>query len=290
MSGRIPVLFNPAANSARAGRLHDELAALSPRIELHATTAPGDAERIARKLVADGAPVLVAAGGDGTLNEVVNGIGDAPAALGVLPVGTMNVLAFELGLPARDLAAAWAVIERGRTRPFDVGLANGRRFLQLAGAGLDAQIAKETPAHMKLKLGPLSYFVTTMRVASRPPPALEVRDAAGRTAPGAFVIVGNGRHYGGPIPFFRDAKFDDGKLDVLILGNTGHLDLLRYVQAVFLDDLWHEPDVTYWQSESVTVTCAGPLPYELDGEVAGEVSGGEPVAFSIAPRQLPVLA
>jgi YegS/Rv2252/BmrU family lipid kinase len=281
----IPILFNPAAHSLRAGMLRDELAALSPRVRLIETAAPGDAERLARELADDGAPIIVAAGGDGTLNEVVNGIGDRDVTLGVLPVGTMNVLAHELGLPPRDLDAAWRVIEAGSTCAFDVGCANGRRFLQLAGAGLDAQIAAETTPEMKLRLGPLSYLLTTMDVASRPSPIVRVTTPDGTVREGAFVLVGNGRHYGGPVAFFRDARFDDRLLDVLVFGNTGHLDLLRYAHAALFETVADEPDVQYFQASSLRVESDSHLPVELDGEVHGHL----PITFSLAPRPLRVL-
>jgi diacylglycerol kinase family enzyme len=117
----------------------DELQALSPRVVLHPTRAAGDARRIAAELSAAGEPMVVAAGGDGTINEVVNGLADAgraEVALGLLPSGTMNVFAMDLGLPSGRLDECWAAIERGNVRKIDLWQANGTHFVQLAGSAL----------------------------------------------------------------------------------------------------------------------------------------------------------
>src|SRR4051812_39401144 len=114
----IIVIINPAARSERARNVWETILSLS-NAHVEPTTGPGDARRIARKAAEDGFRIVVAAGGDGTINEVVNGIAGTKAALGVLPVGTMNVFAAELGLP-RDLEEAWEIIEAGYTRAIDL--------------------------------------------------------------------------------------------------------------------------------------------------------------------------
>ena len=101
---------------------------------------------------------IVAAGGDGTINEVVNGIAGSDAALGLLPMGTMNVFATELGLPSYDLNRCWEIIKAEHTRLIDLPSANGKHFVQLAGVGLDAQVVKETSLALKRNFGPLSYL------------------------------------------------------------------------------------------------------------------------------------
>src|SRR5262249_33659624 len=144
----LPVILNPAARSWRASRQKERIRALNPAPELHFTGCPGDATRIAFELAAQGHRIVVAAGGDGTVNEAVNGImrhnlslpDPSPhAAPGVLPAGTMNVFAHEIGLPGR-LERAWARLCRAQLREVDLWQANGQFFLQLAGVGLDAEI------------------------------------------------------------------------------------------------------------------------------------------------------
>ena len=147
---RICVIFNPTARGGGANRFRRHLDAIGAECALKPTTAQGGGRALAAEAVREGFEVIVAAGGDGTLNEVLNGIGDEPegfarARLGVLPLGTINVFAREIGMPL-DLHRAWAVIRRGRESPIDLprvefgaaGNSQRRWFVQLAGAGLDA--------------------------------------------------------------------------------------------------------------------------------------------------------
>jgi diacylglycerol kinase family enzyme len=109
---------------------------------------------MARGAVAAGFDQIVAAGGDGTIHEVANGIGDSDVALGLMPIGTMNVFANELGLPTHDLSRCWEIIQSATYRWVDLPLANQKRFVQLAGVGLDAQVVKETSLAFKRNFGP----------------------------------------------------------------------------------------------------------------------------------------
>ena len=132
---------------------------LTRNVVIRTTDGPGDAEAQTERAVEQGFTTIVAAGGDGTINEVVNGIGSAPVALGILPMGTVNVLAMELGIPF-DLVSAWKVIRAGKIRLIDEASANGHLFVQMAGIGLDAQIVERNNRQIKKVLGPLSYLLT----------------------------------------------------------------------------------------------------------------------------------
>jgi diacylglycerol kinase family enzyme len=138
------VILNPSARGERARRWTDRLRAMCGEVFFCATARSGEAEEIARQAVAQGYQQVVAAGGDGTIHEVVNGIADSNVALGLMPMGTMNVFANELGLPANDLGRCWEIIRAEQVRWVDLPTANGRHFAQLAGVGLDAQVVKET--------------------------------------------------------------------------------------------------------------------------------------------------
>ena len=159
---------------------------------LCATSRAGEAEVLARHAAAEGFEKIVAAGGDGTINEIVNGIAGQNVALGLLPVGAMNVFATELGLPANDLPRCWEIIQENRTRPVDLPSANGKHFVQLAGVGLDAQVVKETSRAFKRNFGPLSYMISAAQIASRQPPRLRIESENAVTEEGSFVLVGNG--------------------------------------------------------------------------------------------------
>ena len=194
------------------------------------TIGPGDAEAQAERAVEQGYTTIVAAGGDGTINEVVNGIGTAPVALGILPMGTVNVFAMELGIPF-NLESAWKVVRAHHVRRLDLASANGHLFVQMAGVGLDAQIVQRNKRDIKAVLGPLSYLLTATRVAAEKPPRLRVSSEGHPTVEGSFVLVGNGRFYGGPFALFNEADPQDGLLDICVFKYMNYLHLMRYFRG-----------------------------------------------------------
>lgn len=278
----ILVILNPAARSERAKRTWKQIESF-PNCTLRTTTATGDARAFAEQAIGDGFTTVVAAGGDGTVNEVVNGIAGSGVALGILPVGTMNVFAAELGLP-NDLSAAWSVILAGHTRKVDLVRANTRYFVQLAGVGLDAQVVQETSWNFKKNFGPLSYVISAAQIAARKPPRLIV-EADDREREGSFVLIGNGRFYGGPVAVFKDARIDDGLLDVLIFKNLGYLDIARYLGTIFMGNHTELPDVEYFQTPRAAVRSDEDVPVEVDGEVIAQL----PITFRISSRKLRVV-
>jgi YegS/Rv2252/BmrU family lipid kinase len=280
------VILNPAARSEKASRLLERIRELSGGAPVRLTSEAGDASRIAAEAVRDGVEVIIAAGGDGTLNEVVNGIGNVPVRLGILPVGTMNVFATELGIPHGNLERAWSIIEQGKVVAVDLPKANDTHFIQLAGVGLDAEVVRKTTADSKKALGPLSYLLTLVQVAAHKPPRVVVETEGGRIREGSFVLIGNGRLYGGPFPVFKRASLHDGLLDVLVFQNQTHWDVVRYFQAIAFGTHPELPDVEYFQTSSIKVTSSGDVPVELDGEVAGML----PCLFSVEPQKLRVMA
>jgi YegS/Rv2252/BmrU family lipid kinase len=280
------VILNPAARSERARRWQERLRLRCGEAFFCATEASGHAEELARRAVADGYEKIVAAGGDGTIHEVVNGIAGSCAALGLMPIGTMNVFANELGLPANDLGRCWQIIEAGQTRTIDLPTANEKHFVQLAGVGLDAQVVKETSRAFRRNFGPLSYLISAAQIAARRPPRLLIESDDALTEEGSFVLVGNGRLYGGPFPFFKHAVIDDGLLDVLVFKQLGYLELIKYLQNVFFTSDITTREVEYFQTRRLRVSSAEDVPVELDGELLGNC----PVEFSSGARQLRVLA
>lgn len=248
------------------------------------TRTPGEAKTLAKAAAHEGFHAVVAAGGDGTINEVINGMAGTGLPLGILPVGTMNVFATELGLPGNDLEAAWAVIESESIRKIDLPLANDQYFVQLAGAGLDAEVVERTTSDFKNTLGPMSYLFTLAQVASHPPPKITVQPAKGSSRQGSFVLIGNGRYYGGPFVLFKDARPDDGLLDVLIFKNQSHWDLVRYFQAIAFGTHSQLPDVEYLQTSSLRLTSGERVPLEIDGEACGAL----PARFKVSNHKLKV--
>jgi YegS/Rv2252/BmrU family lipid kinase len=280
---KILVILNPAARGTRAAAEAERIGNLPGAPDVAMTADVGDARTLAAGAVVRGYETVVAAGGDGTINEVVNGLAGSGVTLGVLPVGTMNVFATELGLPGK-LAEAWEVVRRGHTREIDLARANDQHFVQLAGVGLDAQVVKETSFALKRNFGPLSYIFSFAQVAARKPPHLVVR-CDDKMSEGCFVLIGNGRYYGGPFEFFQQARVDDGYLDALIFQKMGHLDIIRYLGNMLMGSHADLPDVTYCQAREIEVTSPEAVPVEVDGELAMEL----PVVFAITDRKLRVL-
>jgi diacylglycerol kinase (ATP) len=272
-AGAIPVILNPAARSARANNRVGFLASLSPRILLRETTTAGDARRFAREFAEAGSPIVVAAGGDGTMNEVVNGLAEAsvPArpALGLLPIGTMNVFARELGLPVRNPSLCWKIIERGATREIDLWRAGNAFFAQLAGVGLDAMIINRTTRNAKRRLGAFSYVVSLVGALVRSAPALSVSADGGPPLSGTAILMGNGSRYGGSFRVFPEALNDDGWLDVVVVHRHG----LAEVASLFVDVLYgtnsSSPNYTRLRARRLRIDATDAIPFEVDGEVVG---------------------
>jgi diacylglycerol kinase (ATP) len=280
---RICIIINPAARGAKA-RL-SRLQKLTRNVVIKTTIGPGDAEAQAERAVEQGYGTIVAAGGDGTVNEVVNGIGTAPVRLGILPMGTVNVFAMELGIPF-GLEAAWKVIRGRHVRHIDLASANGHFFVQMAGIGFDAQVVKENNRTTKRMLGPFSYLLTATKVSVARAPKLRVLTHGKLVAEGSFVLVGNGRFYGGPFSIFREADSQDGLLHVCVFRGSDPVSIFRYLRGALFGSVSNFSDVHYFKAKSLTVEANREVPLEVDGEVVGH----SPVKFAIKHRALHVLA
>ena len=266
---RYPLIFNPTAHSQKDGKVRRFLESHAHRFTVHATTHAGAARELAARFAAQGEPVVIAAGGDGTLNEVVSGLAGSSTVLGVLPAGTMNVFARELALPLNSLAHAFTVIEHGCVREVDLFEANGAPFVQMAGVGFDAAVIEETTWQSKKLLGPLAYLLAAVKVMGEQPPRIEVLCADGRREHGVAVIVGNGALYGGHFKFFRNAHNRDSKLDVLVYKEAGYrlvLDSLRGLACGGIDLL---ESTSSFQTSAFTVRADREVPVEVDGELLG---------------------
>ena len=281
---KLAIIFNPAARGEKARSLEEKVRSLTGPDTPLFTSRPGETVALARQLAQEGHSTIVAAGGDGTINEVVNGIAGLDVSLGILPTGTMNILACELGLPTTQLEQCWEIIQRGFTRSIDLAMANDQYFVQLAGIGLDALVVRETDLNMRKTIGPISYIFAAAQIIGRPAPRLEICFNERETMGGCFVLVGNGRFYGGPLSFFPKAKNDDGLLDVLVFKHQGYLDIIRYLQGVLIGNHADFADIEYRQIHSLRVISDRRIPVEIDGEVSFHT----PVQFRVGPSKLRV--
>jgi diacylglycerol kinase (ATP) len=291
---RICVIFNPAARGNKARHFRRHLAEIGGRSALKATAAPGDARRLAAEAVKDGFDTIVAAGGDGTVNEVLNGIGDAPegferARLGVLPMGTVNVFARELKTPLQ-LESAWETLRRGRERKIDLPyvefLATGKRvyFAQLGGAGLDVRAIELVDFSVKKKIGPLAYVIAGMKALfEKKLPITALAD--GTSVAGELILIGNGKFYGGPFEIFPSADLNDGLLDVCIFPRADLGMLLRCAPGFLIRRRLPEKAVRRFRAASFELTAEATAHFELDGELIGAL----PVRFSVERERLRVV-
>jgi diacylglycerol kinase (ATP) len=281
------VILNPTAGSPEHVRSWQERAeSLAGDCPVRVTSHSGEAEALARRAVEEGFARIVAAGGDGTVSQVANGLAGSNAILGVLPMGSVNVFAMELGLPLHNLQRCWDIIEDTNLRLVDMPSANEKYFVQLAGVGLDAQVVKETSLAFKRSFGPLSYLISAAQIAARQPPKLFIESEHTSVEEGSFVLVGNGRLYGGPFPFFKQAVINDGLFDVVVFKRLGYLEIMRYLQDVVFSADIKVPEIEYFQTRQLRITSEQDVPLELDGELAGNC----PVDFRIRKRALRVLA
>jgi YegS/Rv2252/BmrU family lipid kinase len=293
---RTCVIFNPVARGNKARHFRRHLDEIGGQSALKATAAPGDARRLAAEAVGEGFDLIVAAGGDGTVNEVLNGLGDAPdgfacARFGVLPLGTVNVFARELGLPPH-LERAWDVLQRGREARIDLPCAefsaNGTRqkqyFAQLAGAGMDARAIELVDWGLKKKIGPLAYFIAGLKALREQKPKIVVR-AEGREVSGELVLIGNGRLYAGSFGVFPLADLRDGLLEVCVFPRINWWTTFRCVPILLARRKLPETAVQRVRAAAFELTGDAAAAFELDGEWTGRL----PATFSVEREKLRVM-
>jgi YegS/Rv2252/BmrU family lipid kinase len=292
---RICVIFNPAARGNKARRFRRHLDEMAQQSVFKATTGPGDAQRFAAEAVANGFNLIVAAGGDGTVNEVLNGIAATPdglqrARLGVLPLGTVNVFAREMKIPLR-LEHAWKILRRGHEARIDLGCVDfrvedkpvRRYFMQLAGVGFDARAVELVSWQLKKNAGPVAYVVAGFQALVEKQSRITV-SADGEKLAGELALFGNGKFYGGPFEIFPGAVWDDGLLDVCVFPRVNLPMLLRCAPNFILRRKLPEQTVRRLRAKKFELTSETPASFELDGEWVGSL----PATFSIEPKKLRV--
>jgi diacylglycerol kinase (ATP) len=290
-AGHVIVIFNPVAGTRRVSRLWsvlDILATSGVRVELARTQARGDAERLAREAAAGGSRLVVAAGGDGTIAEVAAGLAGSPARLGVIPLGTANVLAGELALPREPRAIA-AALAFGRTRRLWPGIATGaagsRLFVQMLGVGLDALVVHRLAPGLKRALGRSAYVLQTLREMVRYPyPQVHVR-LDGEAALAGSVIVSKGQRYAGRFTLAPGARPDAPGFSVALLHGAGPGVVLGYGAALTLNLLPHMPGVELRRAREVEIGGDGFLPAQADGDPAGAA----PISVRDAPAPIEIV-
>ena len=262
---------------------------------LHQTEHAGEATDLARQAAEQGLDAIFVAGGDGTINEIVNGLAQSSVALGVLPGGTGNVWAKELGLPTRGplhwlpLVDSIRALVPGARRRIDLGKANGRYFLQWAGLGLDAEVtyAMEPRTRRQRRLGVLAYIVagTTAAinmVGTRTRIWIDDERIYRRSI---LIVISNSQLYGGLVRIATDARLDDGLLDVDVFSGTGFGASMRAALGVITGLHVRDPRHSFYRGKAIRVETEKPMAIHLDGEPFGTT----PLECEVVPRALSVL-
>ena len=285
---RVLVIHNPVAGRRKRKRLREFLRILDERghrTRICLTKKPGDACDVARTTF--DVDVIVCAGGDGTVNEVVNGLVARPErlplpTLAFLPLGTANVLAWELDLPARKAKKMVKQIENNRVLTVRPGLANGQRFFLMASVGLDARAVAAVRPGTKRLFGGGAYVMAAVKALAQPSPSYTVT-VDGKSYQAATVIVARAKHYGGPFVLTPGAGIERNSLTILMINKYGLVPAIRYGAALVKGTLSTHQDVQIAIGDAVHID--GPMadPIQMDGDIKGQL----PVAITVDPRQIP---
>jgi diacylglycerol kinase (ATP) len=297
------VIHNPNAGgggNTRRAKLDEAIRVLEARgirADLAETTAPGEAIEIARRACGDGRQLVIACGGDGTINEVVNGLAGSQnghrVPLALLPAGTANVLAKELEL-SWDIPKAAEQLARGEVRDIALGLATpleqpekARYFLSVAGAGPDGQITYAVDLELKARMGILAYWWQGAREVFNYKFQHFRVSAEGQSREVSLVIVGRTKHYGGPFKITTQADLFEDQFEFVGLTTQSGLKYLSYLPTLWFGDLRKEDGIYFWKSDRLICEPieADPIYAQIDGEPLARL----PVEFRIVPRALRLL-
>ncbi|HLF29249.1 MAG TPA: diacylglycerol kinase family protein [Anaerolineae bacterium] len=297
------VIVNPASGGGKTGKrwvgLDARMRAEGAQYVVAFTREPGHAEVLARDAALAGAQTVIVVGGDGTLNEVVNGLiaEDKPAAdvaLGILPVGTASDFARALGLPRDPLAAAIYLTRQAKSQPLDVGRVDCMRggrpatryFANIAGLGFDGEVADRVNRSGKSG-GMLTYQLALLRnlAAYRNKRVRLTIDGVTRAGVMNSVVVANARYFGGGMFIAPNAQWDDGLFDVIVLGDFGKFEVVENLPRLYRGTHLSHPKVTELHAREVRVEAQERMFLQAEGELIGEA----PASFRILPKTLKVL-
>ena len=247
------------------------------------TAAAGDATPIAAQAGRRGVPLLFVCGGDGTINEAVNGLAGTDTALAVIPAGTVNLWAREVGLLKKPVEAVRLAVN-GMRRRIDLGHAGDRYFLLMAGVGLDAAVAHGVSHRLKSRLGAASYALSALREALRyrPSPVTLSLDGDEQSLHLLMLIVGNTRKYAGLTEITPAALVDDGWLDLCAYSGRGRWDILWLALLTLLRRQGRSRKVLQTRVRQLQIASRDTLPVQIDGDAIPE----RPVEIAVAPGAL----
>jgi YegS/Rv2252/BmrU family lipid kinase len=274
-AGRLFFVINPRANNGRAlqywAAVRSELDSRGMSYRAAFSRDGDDVERLARQAVCEGSALVAGVGGDGTLSRVAGALAGTKTVLGVLPAGTGNDFARSLKIPPEP-SAACAGLLHGEDQAIDIGRYNGRIFLNVTGAGLDAAVVAEAN-RLKRIFGSLSYLaaLVSQLLFYRPCTLKITMDERQVITMAWLVSVANGRYYGGGMEIAPQADCGDGLADVIVVGQMHRLKFLTAFPAVYRGKHLSLPQVHFYRAGKVCVESDRPLPVHTDGDLTGSL-------------------
>ncbi|MBO8157212.1 MAG: diacylglycerol kinase [Bacillaceae bacterium] len=277
---RARIIYNPTSGREAFKK---ELPEVLRRLEeagyeasAHATTGEGDAIRAAEKAVERKFDVVIAAGGDGTINEVINGLAEKPnrPKMGIIPAGTTNDFARAIHV-SRDIQKALDVIIEGHTKALDIGRVNNQYFMNIAGGGKLTELTYEVPSKLKTVLGQLAYYLKGVEMLPSIRPTYVEIEYDGELFKGDIMLflVANSNSVGGFEKLAPGARMDDGLFDLMILKKTNIAEFVRIASHALKGHHIHDDQVIYTQANRVKVYTEEKMQLNLDGEYGGLLPG-----------------
>lgn len=287
-TGKIVAIVNPATRRKPEPIVH-LLRSLAPPgtvVEIYQTRGAGTTTDVARAAL-EGASMMVAVGGDGTVAAVASAIDGSGVPLGIIPAGSTNIIARELKIPTTARAAIELIYGEHRHRDLDLGVCGDQRFLHMAGAGFDSRLFAATNPNLKRRAGWLAYLPAGARNLVRPPARFTIRaDDTTIEVTSPLVIVANGGSVIAPgLTLYPGIRKDDGMLDVLVFTPRGPFQILRTLGRAATRGLANSPFVLRMTARRVELSTDPPIPIQLDGDVAMST----PAVFEIRPRAIHVV-
>ncbi|MBE0569172.1 MAG: diacylglycerol kinase family lipid kinase [Deltaproteobacteria bacterium] len=283
----IEVIHNPVAGPKAAGRIekvHAFLASKGADFRILRTEGAGDAVLMAREAASKGADAVVAVGGDGTIHEVANGLAGTGTRLAIVPGGTGNVFARELGLPD-SVEGCLALLTEGRTITVPLGKANDRYFVLLGSAGFDAEVVERMNHRQKNRLGIAAYVLVGIRHFFRPQPPLWLDLPERERVEAQAVIVARGRKYGGNVIVAPDGNIEGNSFHVVALLRKGRWGIAMFTLNLLLGRHGRSRHVMIREAMSVTARSSIPSAAQVDGEYLGPL----PVRFTMTAVPLRIV-
>ena len=269
--------------------LASELTSLGVDVELKLTSGPGDATRIAAKAARNGSTDVIVAGGDGTINEAIQGMIGTNARLGILPRGTANVLAREIGLPINDDEAI-AIAARGKSRRVHFGVAidetnkKQRYFALMAGIGLDASVVRRVDPRLKKRIGKGAFWISGLSHLATWNPREFTLEINGENYQATFAAIGKAARYGGDLMITPRARLDEPEFEVCIIETFSRFRYLHFLSYAMREGMPQDKNsVRFIKTKSVR--AIGNAPVQVDGEIIGQL----PMRFEISPYSMEVI-